>query len=192
MFKDIVLAFIPVFVAVDAIGILPMFISLTKGMKDKDRKRVLARSFVTGITLALAFILIGKWLFSVLGITVNDFMIAGGVILFCIALRDIFFPGKQGAVVAAELGAVPLGTPLIVGPGVLTTCLIMLDQHGIAPTMISVVLNVLIAVVIFSFSGGIIKVLGRTGVSAMSRIMALLLAAIAVMMIRKGLTGILG
>ena len=97
MFKNFVLAFIPVFVAVDAIGVLPMFISLTNGVEGRDLKKILFQSFVTGITLALGFILIGKWLFSVLGITVYDFMIAGGIILFCIALRDIFFQTEQTA-----------------------------------------------------------------------------------------------
>lgn len=185
MLKNILLAFIPVFVAVDAIGVLPLFISLTQGIEGEERKKILMQSFITGITLALIFIFIGKWLFSVLGITVHDFMIAGGIILFGIALRDIFFPGKQ-AVTSGELGTVPLGTPLIVGPGVLTTCLIIVDQYGVVPTIISVILNVSIAVVIFGFSGFIIKVMGKSGVAAMSRIMALLLAAIAVMMIRKG------
>ena len=191
MIENIFLAFIPVFVAVDAIGVLPMFISLTRGIKGKELKKVLLQSLVTGISLALGFILIGKWLFSVLGITVYDFMIAGGFILFCIALRDIFFPGQR-VVVAAEMGTVPLGTPLIVGPGVLTTCLIIVDQYGVIPTIISVIVNVGLAVLIFSFSGVIIKVMGKSGVSAMSRIMALLLAAIAVMMIRKGFIGIIG
>jgi multiple antibiotic resistance protein len=190
MLKNYILAFIPVFVAVDAIGVLPMFISLTRECDDKQRRSILLQSFITGVTLALVFILVGKWLFSVLGITVHDFMIAGGIILFCIALRDIFFPGsKQGEGSLSELGAVPLGTPLIVGPGVLTTCLIIVDQYGIAPTITSVVLNVFIAVLTFGLSGVIIKAIGKTGVSAMSRIMALLLAAIAVMMIRKGFLG---
>lgn len=191
MLKNILLAFIPVFVAVDAIGVLPMFISLTVGVTGEELKKVLIQSFITGITLALGFILIGKWLFSVLGITVYDFMIAGGIILFCIALRDIFMQAKQAAI-ASEMGTVPLGTPLIVGPGVLTTCLIIVDQYGIVPTVVSVVLNVSIAVSIFAFSGVIIKLIGKSGVSAMSRIMALLLAAIAIMMIRKGFIGIIG
>ena len=188
MLKNIFLAFIPLFVAVNAIGVLPMFISLTQDVKQTELKKVLLQSFITGVSLALGFILIGKWLFSVLGITVFDFMIAGGFILFFVALRDMFFPGRQAAV-AAELGAVPLGTPLIVGPGELTTCLIIVDQYGVWPTVISVVVNVAIAVTIFGFSGFIIKAIGKTGVSAMSRIMALLLAAIAVMMIRKGFLG---
>ncbi len=187
MLKNMLLAFIPVFVAVDVVGILPLFIALTKGFKDKDRKKILFQSFITGVSLALIFIFVGKWIFSVLGITVHDFMIAGGVILFFIAMRDIFFPGRQSEAAAAEMGAVPIGTPLIVGPGVLTTCLIIVDQYGIIPTITSVVLNVLIAVITLGFSGIIVKVIGKTGVSVLSRIMALLLAAIAVMMIRKGM-----
>jgi multiple antibiotic resistance protein len=186
MFKNLLLAFIPVFVAVDAIGVLPMFMSLTRSMNEKEKRSALFNSFVTGVSLALAFILVGKGIFSILGITINDFMIAGGFILFCIALRDLLTTEKQRAVPAAELGAVPLGTPLIVGPGVLTTCLIIVDQYGVGATIISVVLNVFIAVTIFGFSGVIIKVIGKNGVGAMSRIMALLLAAIAVMMMRKG------
>jgi len=188
MLKDTLLAFIPLFVAVDAIGILPIYISLTRGLTEKEKKAVLLQSFITGVLLALLFILIGKWIFSMLGITVNDFMIAGGTILFIIAIRDLFFRGKQEAE-KGEMGAVPIGTPLIVGPGVLTTCMIIADQDGTVPTIISVVLNVLIAITLFAFSGFIVRLLGKTGISAMSRIMALLLAAIAVMMIRKGLTG---
>jgi multiple antibiotic resistance protein len=191
MFRNFILAFIPVFVAVDAIGVLPMFISLTRNLDEKEKKHALINSFITGISLAVAFILVGKWVFSILGITVNDFMIAGGFILFCIALRDILTTSKQRTVPAAELGSVPLGTPLIVGPGVLTTCLIMVDQHGIAATITSVFLNILIAVTIFGFSGVIIRVIGKNGVGAMSRVMALLLAAIAVMMMRKGFFGLL-
>lgn len=190
MLKEFVLAFIPVFVAVNVIGLLPIFVSLTRKLNAKEIHKTLVQSFVTGISLALVFIFIGKWIFAVLGITVNDFMVAGGVILFLIALRDIFNIAKHIGE-TSEIGAVPIGTPLIVGPGVLTTCLILTAQYGIIPTIVSVVLNVLIAVLVLSFSRTLIKMIGNTGVMAVSRIMALLLAAIAVMMIRKGLAGML-
>lgn len=188
MLKEFVLAFIPVFVAVDVIGLIPIFISLTRKLNAEEIKKTLIQSFITGISLALVFIFVGKWIFAVLGITVNDFMVAGGVILFLIALRDIFNISKHVGE-ASEMGAVPIGTPLIVGPGVLTTCLILTAQYGIIPTITSVVINVLIAVLVLSFSRALIKLIGNTGVLAVSRIMALLLAAIAVMMIRKGLAG---
>ncbi|HRU38481.1 MAG TPA: MarC family protein [Candidatus Goldiibacteriota bacterium] len=190
--KEYLLAFIPVFVAVDAIGVLPLFIALTKGMSEKARKKALFQSVFTAISLALTFILVGKWLFSVLGITVPDFMIAGGIVLFCIAIMDLLLPGKQRRMPDESIGAVPLGTPLIVGPAVLTTCLIIVDQHGVLPTIASVILNVMIAALIFSFSGAIIRVIGKSGANALSRIMALLLAAIAVMMVRKGVLLLIG
>lgn len=190
MLKNFVLAFIPVFVAVNVIGLLPIFISLTRKLNAKEIHKILIQSFITGVSLALVFIFIGKWIFAVLGITVNDFMVAGGVILFLIALRDIFNIAKHISE-TSEIGAVPIGTPLIVGPGVLTTCLILTAQYGIIPTITSVVINVLIAVLVLSFSRALIKLIGNTGVLAVSRIMALLLAAIAVMMIRKGLAGMI-
>jgi multiple antibiotic resistance protein len=189
MLKNFVLAFIPVFVAVDAIGVLPLYMSITKNFSQKQRNKVLLQSLITAATVAIAFIFVGKALFNVLGIKVGDFMIAGGCILFCIAIIDIVAPDKQRGIAPESAGAVPLGTPLIAGPGVLTTCLIILDQYGIAPTIVSVLLNVGIAGALFSFSGVVMKALGKPGTAALSKIMALLLAAIAVMMIRKGLMG---
>jgi len=191
MIKNIFLALIPVFVAVDAVGVLPIFMSLTKSMKEKERRQAIIQSFFTAVSVALIFILVGKWLFSLLGITVGDFMIAGGSILFCIAIMDLLLPGKQRHVDPREVGAVPLGMPLIVGPAVLTTCLIIVDQYGVVPTIISVIANVFFAALMFSFSGSIIRVIGKSGANALSRIMALLLGAIAVMMIRKGIITII-
>ena len=187
MITKILLAFIPIFVAVDAIGTLPIFMSLTHGVNTKSKRWIIFQSFWTAIIVAFGFILIGKGLFSLLGITVGDFMVAGGLILFCIAIIDLVVPGKKRRMPSEELGVVPLGTPLIVGPAVLTTCLIIIDQYGFIPTAISVVLNVFIAVVLFYFSDKVTKILGKSGAMALSKIMALLLAAIAVMMIRKGI-----
>lgn len=192
MIKNYILALIPVFVAVDAIGVMPIFLNLTKGMKENQRRRAILLSIITAITVALVFIFVGKGLFAALGITVGDFMIAGGIILFCIAIMDLLLPNKPWRGSADDVGSVPLGTPLIVGPGVLTTCLIIVDEYGLAPTIVSVILNVLFAALIFFFSGAILKLIGRSGANALSRIMALLLAAIAVMMIRKGIFTIVG
>jgi multiple antibiotic resistance protein len=185
--NDLLLAFIPVFVAVDAIGVLPLFLGLTSKLKEKQKKKIILQSAITAVSVAVVFIFVGKGLFKVLGITVADFMIAGGIILFGIALLDLLVPGKMRRLPENDIGAVPLGMPLIVGPAVLTTSLIILDQYGLIPTLISVVTNVAIAALLFYFSGGVIKVIGKTGAGALSKIMALLLAAIAVMMIRRGL-----
>ncbi|MFH1507932.1 MAG: MarC family protein [Candidatus Omnitrophota bacterium] len=187
MFKSMFLAFIPIFVAVDAIGVLPIFVSLTHGLKKKERSEVIFKSIITALCLAFGFIYLGKIVFRLLNITIGDFMIAGGVVLFSIAVIDIINPGKRRRIPTKELGAVPLGTPLIVGPAVLTTSLIIISEYGTSATLISVFLNVLLAGFIFSLSDFLMKSLGEAGTKALSKVTSLLLAAIAVMMIRKGI-----
>ena len=187
MIKNILLAFIPVFVAVDAIGVLPIFVSLTEGMNKGERSKIILQSVITAICLAVGFIFLGKTVFRFLSISIGDFMIAGGSVLFCIAIIDILNPTKRRRIPSAELGAVPLGTPLIVGPAVLTTSLIMMDQYGLAPTLISVFVNVALAAIIFMSSGCLMRLFGVAGSRALSKVTSLLLAAIAVMMIRKGI-----
>ncbi len=126
-----------------------------------------------------------------LGITVEDFLIAGGVVLFIIAINDILSPKKKAQVPIESLGAVPIGVPLVVGPAVLTTSLMITSSYGLLPTFISVFINVFLAGVVFSYSERLIKVLGEPGTKALSKITSLLLSAIAVMMVRKGIFMIL-
>ena len=185
------MSFIPLFVAVDAIGVLPIFVSLTRGLEKGERRTVIIQSMITALCVAVVFIFLGKGVFRLLGISVGDFMIAGGTVLFCIAMIDILNSGKRRRIPSKELGAVPLGTPLIVGPAVLTTSLIIIADYGLLPTLISVFFNVLLAGAIFSFSDILIKFLGEAGSKALTKVMALLLAAIAVMMIRKGFLAVL-
>jgi multiple antibiotic resistance protein len=192
MIRNIFLAFIPLFVAVDAIGVLPIFISLSHGIEKKERLMIIFQSMVTALCLAVGFIFLGKAIFKLLGITIGDFMIAGGTILFCIAIIDILNPGKHRRIPPKELGIVPLGTPLIVGPAVLTTSLMIIAEYGFYATLISVFLNILLAGLIFLSSDVLIRRLGEAGTKALSKIMSLLLAAIAVMMIRKGFAQLFG
>ncbi|MCM8823835.1 MAG: MarC family protein [Candidatus Omnitrophica bacterium] len=187
MFKNFVLACIPLFVAVDAMGILPLFVSLTQGININLRRKIVKQSVITAICVTLTFVFIGKLIFKFLGITIEDFIIAGGIILFCIAIVDILNPEKKWRIPPKELGIVPLGTPLIAGPAVLTTSLIILDEYGILATVLGVVANVILAGIVFSSSDVIIKILGEAGTRAISRVTTLLLAAIAVMMVRKGI-----
>jgi len=185
--KNILLAFIPIFVAVDAIGVLPLFVSFTDGLDQKRRAQVILQSMVTAICLATFFIFLGKAIFGFLGVTVGDFMIAGGAILFCIAINDIMNASKKRRLPVNEMGAVPLGTPLIVGPAVLTTSLMLISECGVFATLLSVVVNVLLAGLIFYYSSLFMRVLGRNGSKAVSKVASLLLAAIAVVMVRKGI-----
>jgi multiple antibiotic resistance protein len=186
MLKNILLAFIPIFVAVDAIGVLPIFVALTAGAEPETKKRIIVQSMATALGLAIGFILLGKAVFRLLGITVSDFMIAGGAILFSLAIIDIINPVKHRRMSDEQLGVVPLGTPLLVGPAVLTTCLLVIPQHGMLATVVAVAANILLAGLVLKSCDGLIKVLGEAGTRALSKVTSLLLAAIAVMLIRKG------
>ncbi len=191
MFAEFLLAFIPIFVAVDAVGLLPIFVSLTDGIDRKTKNTIVIQSMATASCLAIGFIIAGRAIFKFLGITIEDFMIAGGAILFCIAILDLVAHNKVERRAASELAAVPIGTPLMVGPAVLTTSLISIDQYGIAITMIAVLVNIFIAGATFVFSDLLIRLIGKAGANALSKVFSLFLAAIAVMMMRRGILKII-
>jgi multiple antibiotic resistance protein len=92
MGRNILLSFISIFVAVDAIGVLPIFVSLTEGIERSERAKIIVQSMLTALCLAVGFIFLGKVVFRILGITIGDFMVAGGAILFCLAITDIINP----------------------------------------------------------------------------------------------------
>ncbi len=191
MLNDILLVFIPMFFTVDPIGILPVFTSLTQGMKPQEKQAIILQSLATASVVAVSFIFLGKGIFHLLGITMGDFMVAGGVILFCLAMVDLTVQGRTRRGAAAELGAVPIGTPLIVGPAVLTISLMLVSVHGVVATLIALFLNIAIVGIVFVYSDRIMRVLGPSGSRALSKVMMLLLAAIGVMMVRRGVLEIM-
>ncbi|TAL39332.1 MAG: MarC family protein [Spirochaetes bacterium] len=185
--KDLLLSFIPIFVAVDAFGVLPVYISLAGSLDHAVQKKIIVQSMITALCLALGFIFVGQAIFRFLGITVGDFMVAGGVVLFSIAIMDIVNPRQRKKIPHEEMGVVPLGTPLIAGPAVLTTTLLCVSEFGMLPTIISVIVNIAIAGIVFGGSRWLGRILGDPGSKALSKVTSLFLAAIAVMMVRKGL-----
>jgi len=191
MLNDILLVFIPMFFTVDPIGILPIFASLTQGLTRTQKNEIIFQSLVTASLVAVGFIFLGKWIFHFLGITMGDFMVAGGVILFCLAMVDLTLQGRTRRGSASELGAVPIGTPLVVGPAVLTISLMLVSVHGLAVTLIAVFLNLAIVGIVFTFSDTLMSLLGQAGSRALSKVMMLLLAAIGVMMVRRGVIEIM-
>ena len=189
------LTFVPLFVAMDAIGVLPILISVTSDMKAPERKKTILYAVLTALILGLGFVGIGKGIFIFLGIDVADFLVAGGLILFLLAAKDLI-TGKmidaQAAVGVGMLGVVPLGTPLVVGPAVLTTLLILIDQYSLWIVVVSFVINLAIAWLLLAQANRVVAFLGEGGVRATSKVVSLLLAAIAVKMIRQGILAIVG
>ena len=178
----------PLFVAVDAIGTLPLFLGLTEGMPRHVVRRIVIESVLTAGVVAILFLFGGRELLRLLGITIADFMVAGGILIFVIAMSDVITSGKpENEVDRRNPGAVPLGVPLIAGPAVLTTSILLLDTYGAVPTATALVANIAIAGLVFLFGNGLNLVLGSAGARIISKIANLLLAAIAVMMIRRGM-----
>ena len=185
---DFWLCFFPMFVAVDAVGILPLFMHLTEGVDRQAVRKIIVQSMITALVVALVFLALGRWIFQYLGITVADFLIAGGVLLFTISVIDVITVEKRIAQVDADgLGVVPIGVPLIVGPAVLTTIFVLVGEYGIMPTVAATVANIVIAGGVFWLAAPIHRILGRSGSRALSKLAGILLAAIAVMMVRKGI-----
>src|SRR5512139_3737788 len=133
---EIFLPFIPLFVAFNALGILPIFVSLTSEMAQHERKRVARQAILTGFLVSIGFLAAGKSVFALLGITVSDFQIAGGIFLFIISIVDLIFSEKTRTFPKETMGVVPIGIPLIVGRAVLTLLLIIVHTYGYFSTLL--------------------------------------------------------
>ena len=181
-------AFIPIFVAVDPVGLAAIFLGLGRGLPLAARQRVARQATLTGGGVALLFVFLGQSIFLALGITVQDFQIAGGLILFILAAREITLSGAvRRERPAGDFGVVPLGMPLIAGPALITTLLLLTRSHGLAITLTALAVNLGLVMLTFAGSEFLGRTVGSTGLRAVSKVIALLLAAIAVSMIRRGL-----
>jgi multiple antibiotic resistance protein len=189
--ENLPMTFIPIFVAMDVFAVLPIFISVTSETAEDQKKIIVKNSIITALAVSLAFVAVGEVVFTILGITVDDFKIAGGLVLLVIAVLDLLRYGGERRKIEDTIGVVPIGVPLIVGPAVLTTLIVLIDHYGIIPTIISLIINLIIVWASFVKAEVIIKLIGKNGIIALSKVMAILLASIAVMMIRLGVTNFL-
>ncbi|HOW27307.1 MAG TPA: MarC family protein [Elusimicrobiota bacterium] len=181
--------FVPLFVAIDVFGVLPLYIGLVQNETLSSRQRIVWQSSVTALAISLVFLFMGKWLFAVLGISEDDFRIGGGIVLLVLAIKDMLFAQKTQPSRDSTVGVVPIGIPLIIGPAALTTILLLVDTYGYHWTFFSLLLNLLIAWLVFHFATPVSVWIGRAGLRALSKVAALFLSAIAVMMIRRGIMG---
>ena len=190
MLRPYLLTFIPLFVAVDAIGNIPLFIGMVESLNKKQRQKAIMDSVATATIMAVLFMFLGKGVLRLLSITIADFQIAGGGLLFVIAVK-LLLPGAHRMSLSdghdKDVGVFPLGTPLITGPAVLTTTLILIDVYGVVPTLVSLLVNMFIVWITLVRADLVMKVLGVSGTRAFSKIMYILLAAIAAMMVRRGI-----
>ena len=193
---------VTVFAIVDPIGTLPFFVALTTGFSPEDRNIILRRAtLVLGGVLGL-FALVGRFLFQAFGFTLAAFEIAGGILLFMVAYdmlrgevtRVKLTPQDRDEAIARrdELSVVPLGIPLLAGPGAISTVMIYEGGAGNAPlailaTFVAIGVTTAATFVILRFGQPILGSLGRVGIMAMTRVLGLLLAAVGVQFVITGI-----
>jgi multiple antibiotic resistance protein len=179
---------IAVFVALDIIGTLPMYVGMTSRLSRTERNRILDVSMLVAFVVAVAFAIAGLALFKALGITLADFRIAGGIVLLLISLADVVGgPGKAHSEPSGSTGIVPLAVPLITGPAVLATMVLQIKQVGYGITLSALLTNYILAWGVLRKSDVITRLIGNDGTVVFSKISALLLAAISISMIRSGM-----
>jgi multiple antibiotic resistance protein len=182
--------FIPLFVAVDPFGMVPVFMGVTGQMSEAQRRRVSLEAVMAAAAITLGFMLLGEAIFRFLGIDQHDFKIAGGIILLVLAVIDLLIQGKPSVHESEMLGLVPLATPLIAGPATLTTTLVLVTTHGFAWTTAGLAINFALLLVALLSAGWIARWVGENTLRALSKLIMILLAAIAVNFIRTGIGGV--
>lgn len=183
------LAFVGIFVALDIVGNLPLFVSMTRGLSPNKRNTTIDTSMFVALIVALAFAILGEGIFTFLGITLFDFKIAGGIVLLLVSLADLVGGPQAINQASGSTGIVPLAVPLITGPAVITTIVLQVNSVGYLISITALLANYLLAWLALRNSEKFTRLIGKDGTMVISKIAALLLAAIAVSMIRGGIFG---
>ncbi len=188
--ESFLLTFVPLFIVIDAIGNLPFVISAGEGLATPKRRRMVNIAIITAAIVGLIFLFLGQLILNAMDISFGSFAIAGGLILLVLSIRYMM-TGRMVEVGEKEkeelVAVVPIGTPLTVGPATITTLLLLVKEFPLYMVLISFALNLFIAWLICLLGNRIAGFLGQGGIKAVSRVFSLLLAAIAVSMVIKGL-----
>ena len=173
------------FIILDPIGLIPVFMAVTQTYSPEQRLATLSKATLVALVLLVVFTFAGAAVLRFFGITVNDFRIAGGILLLVIALRIV--GEAHYGVPEGGSGIVPLAVPLLVGPGAITTTIVFSGTYGLWITLSAVLIAFAVMFVIFRYVNFLFKMLGRTGSDVIARLMGMLLAAIAIQFVRQGI-----
>jgi len=181
-------AFIPLFVALDGVGLLPFYWAMAQRLSPGQRRRAVTEAVLTACVVAIGFLLLSRWVVEFLGLAFADLLIAAGTILLVLSLRDLLLSEKAPKYSSDSPGVVPLGVPLLAGPAVLTTLLLVRDSYGWRISLTALSVNLVVVWGILRSSSWLMKRLGREGAHAISKVFSLILTAYGVMLIRQGLS----
>src|ERR1700709_1881475 len=195
-----VLALSSIFFLVDPFAALPTFLAVTAGANPQRRRKMAWKASVTALVVLSAFAVAGQYIFKMFGITLPAFEIAGGIILLLIGLDMLAAkrsPTQESSAEAAEAalkedaGIVPLGIPMLAGPGAITSVMVLVGQverpWQMAAIIGSIGITALISFIVLGSAVYVAKVLGDTGIRILIRIMGLLLVALAVQYFVNGM-----
>jgi len=192
MLETFIQSFIPLFVAMDTLGLIPLFLGLTQGMESRELRRLIYSAASTAFVIAIVFLFTGTAVFDFLGIKSGDFRIGGGIVLLVLAIQDLASSnGSERRKPKSTIGVVPIGIPLIMGPAAMTTILVLVDSYGISMTLGALVANFIIVLLLLLNAKWIIRIMGEAGSQAFAKVASLFMAGIAVMMIRSGIESVL-
>jgi multiple antibiotic resistance protein len=188
--QDLLKSTIALFVVIDPVGNVPLFIALTEKMGKTERNSVLKIAVITAAILLFTFAVAGTQIFFVFGITISSFMIAGGILLFIVAIELLthgVWRFGTGIGTAGESGIVPLAFPLLAGPGAITSVIISFQTTGLIVTIISIGIVIGLTYLVLKLVNPIYKILGKRGSMIVTRVFAILIAAIAIQYIVQGI-----
>ncbi len=192
-----------IFAIVDPVGVIPFFSVLTEDMTAEQKRQVISKSCIVATAILGVFAVFGQWIFDAFGFSIPAFEIAGGVLLFAVAFEMMHGERPRTKMTESErtetleredVGVIPLGIPLLAGPGAITTVMIYMT-HPVPDPMdkmfifAGILAAVLTTFFLMHYADRIFKRIGRTGTKVVGRIMGLLLAAIAVQFIINGIVG---
>ncbi len=206
---DYLIFFMTVFAAIfsilNPVGAVPILVSLTEGYTVKERDTVIRISVAVAGGMILGFMFLGTYIFQIFGIDIYDFQIAGGVLVFKVAFDMLQGKTSNTKITTAEqeesrqrsaIGVAPIGTPLLAGPGSITTAIIYFNERSGFLTdkllvIVAILLVLFLSFLVLRYSLGIFKRIGNTGSLIISRIMGLLIASVGVGFIVEGIAGVI-
>ncbi len=188
MILDLIKAYFSIFVVMDTLGNLPIFFTFMKSVAEKKRKEVALQTIYIAGAVLLVFLFFGHRVLSFFNVDFQSFKIAGGIIVLIFGLKLVIgLKILESRFKTYRTAMVPLATPLITGPATITTIMIFVYQYGLLLTLLASVLNLFTAYLFLSRAENLNRILGRQGSDALSKIMGLILTAIAVGFIKQGL-----
>ena len=199
--EALISAFVTLFVIIDPIGIAPLFLALTAERKAADRRKTAARAVLIAVLVLVAFAIGGSWLLQAMGISLPAFRVAGGILLFWISFEMVFEQRTRRKETTAErsvaeephddIAAVPLAVPLMAGPGAITAVILLESQSGGGWIEFAWVIAVIVSVLAVTLAILLVAVpighlMGKTVRTVVTRLLGVILAALAVQFVADG------